>query len=105
MVEYYPSSARDQLRLHQFGKKDVPGIFLGYVLIAGRVRKGDIIVADTEDLEKMDACEIHAWRLDAKEVLTPKNSKKCFPSSRRNSKIVRKRPRFPRTHSEAGTNR
>ena len=28
-----------------------------------------------------------------------------FPSSRRYSKIVRKRPRFPRTHTEAGTNR
>ena len=81
MVEYYPSSARDQLRLHQFGKKDLPEIFLGYVLIAGRVRKGDIMVADTEELEKMDACEIHAWRLDAKEVLTPKNGEKSFSQS------------------------
>ena len=35
--------------------------------------KGDISVADTGELEKMDAAEIHAGRLNAKEVLTPKN--------------------------------
>ena len=27
MVEYHPISPRDQSRLHQFGKKVVPGIF------------------------------------------------------------------------------
>ena len=35
MVEYHPISARDQSRLHQFGKKVLPGIFLGCALIAG----------------------------------------------------------------------
>ena len=30
MIEYYPVSAREQSRLHQFGKKVLPGIFLGY---------------------------------------------------------------------------
>ena len=30
MVEYHPNSARDQSRLHQFGSKALPGIFLGY---------------------------------------------------------------------------
>ena len=33
--------------------------------------KGDILVADFEELEKMDASEFHARRLNAKEVLTP----------------------------------
>ena len=33
--------------------------------------KGDITVADTEELEEMDASELHARRLKAKEVLTP----------------------------------
>ena len=37
MVEYYPISSRDQSRLHQCGKKVLPGIFLGYELIARRV--------------------------------------------------------------------
>ena len=30
MVEYRPISAKDQSRLHQFGQKVLPGIFLGY---------------------------------------------------------------------------
>ena len=29
------------------------------------------MVADTEELEEMDASEIHARRINAKEVLTP----------------------------------
>ena len=36
MVEYHPISTRDLTRLHQFGKKVLLGIFLGYELIAGR---------------------------------------------------------------------
>ena len=35
MVEYHLISAKDQSRLHQFGKKVLPGIFLGYALFAG----------------------------------------------------------------------
>ena len=42
VVEYYPISTRDQSRLHQIGKKVLPGIFLGYGLIAGRIWKGDV---------------------------------------------------------------
>ena len=38
--------SEDQSRLHQFGKKVFPGFFLGYALIAGRIWKGDIPVAD-----------------------------------------------------------
>ena len=41
-------------------------------LYAGRISKGDIVVADFEELERMDASEIHTWRLNAKEVLTSK---------------------------------
>ena len=38
------------------------------------------MVADIEELEKMDASEIHARRLNAKEVLTPQNGEKfIFP--------------------------
>ena len=36
--------------------------------------KGDIMVADIEELEKVDASELHARRLNAKEVLTPQRS-------------------------------
>ena len=49
--------------------------FLGHALyIAGGLWKGDILVADIEELEEMDASELHARRLNAKEVLTPLRS-------------------------------
>ena len=39
--------------------------------ILRRIWKGDIMVADVEELEEMDASELHARRLNAKEVSTP----------------------------------
>ena len=35
LVEYYTITAKDQSRIHQFGKKVLPGLFLGYALYAG----------------------------------------------------------------------
>ena len=68
MVEYHPISAKDQSRLHQFGAKVLLGIFLGYALYPVRIWKG------------VDASEILAKRLNAKEVLTPMNGGKIiFP--------------------------
>ena len=40
--------------------------------------KGDILIADIEELEQMDASEIHARRLNAKEVSTPWKMKKSY---------------------------
>ena len=40
MVEYHPITAKDQSRIRQFGKKVLPGLFLGYALYAGRIWKG-----------------------------------------------------------------
>ena len=71
LVEYHTITAKDQSRIHQFGKKILPGLFLGYAVYAGGIWKGDVLIADLEELETMDASEIHAWRLNAKEVLTP----------------------------------
>ena len=45
LVECYPISSKDQSRIHQSGKKVLPGLFLGYALYAG-IWKGDIMVAD-----------------------------------------------------------
>ena len=67
MFEYRPISAKDQSTLLQFGKKVLPGIFLGYALVAEGIWKGDIMVADIEELETMDASEIQARRLNANE--------------------------------------
>ena len=76
MVECHAISAKDQSRLHQFGPKVLPGIFLGYVLYAGGIWTGDIMVADIEELEQMDVSETCAKRLNAKEVLTRMSSVK-----------------------------
>ena len=40
LVEYHPITAKGQSRIHQFGKKILPGLILGYALYAkgiGRV--------------------------------------------------------------------
>ena len=79
LVEYYPISAKDQSRIHQFGKKVLPGLFLGYALYAGGIWKGDTLVADLEELETMDASEIYSKRLNAKEVIFPKQGEFIFP--------------------------
>ena len=66
LVHRLSISAKDQSRIHQFGKKVLPGLFLGYALYAGGNWKGDILVADIEELETMDASEIYSRRLNAK---------------------------------------
>ena len=80
-------------------------MFLGYDLYAGWIWKGDILVADIEELETMDASEIYSERLDAKEVIFPnENGKFIFPAADgwiktpggdqelRTSTLVRQRP-------------
>ena len=89
LVEYYPFSANDQSRIHQFGKKVLPGLFLGYALYAGGNWKGDMMVADIEELETMDASEIYSKRLNAKEVTFPKeNGKFIFPVADGRKKLL-----------------
>ena len=39
LVEYHPLTAKDQSRIHQFGKKVLPGLFLGYALYAKGIWK------------------------------------------------------------------
>ena len=82
LVEYHTISAKDQSRIHQFGQIFLPGWFLGYALCARWIWKGDILVADLEELETMDASEVYSKRLNAKEVIFPKeNGKFIFPAA------------------------
>ena len=73
LVEYHPITAKDQSRIHQVGKKVLLGLFLGYALYTGGIWKGDVLVADLEELETLDASEIYSKRLNAKEVIFPKD--------------------------------
>ena len=73
-------SGKDQSRIHQFGKKVLPGLFLGYALYARGIWKGDILVADIEELETMDTSEIYSKRLKCKRGNTSSNKwKNHFP--------------------------
>ena len=113
LVEYQPVAVKDQSRIHQLGKKVLPGLFLGYALYAGRIWKGDVLVADVEELETMDASEIYSKRLNAKEVIFPKEKGEfIFPiadgriktlggdQDLRTSTLVRHRPRVILTFLE-----
>ena len=104
LVEYHPITAKDQSRIHQFGKKVLPGLFLGYALYAGRIWKDDVLIEDLEELETMDASEIYSKRLNAKEVIFPKQGEFIFPiadgrikpfggdQELRTSTLIRQRP-------------
>ena len=61
------------------------------------------MIVEIEELEKLDASETNPRRENAKEVLIsePKKMKFCISCCRWFSKIIRKRLRIPRTHSEA----
>ena len=73
LVEYHLITAKDQYRIHQFGKKVLTWINLRIrSLRLGEFRRGDVLIADLEELETMDASEIYSKRLNAKEVIFPK---------------------------------
>ena len=72
LVENHPITSKDQSRIHHFGKKVLPGLFFGYALYAEGIWKNDVLFADLEELETMDATEIYSKRLNAKEVIFPK---------------------------------
>ena len=55
-------SSKDEARLHQFGKKMLPRIFMGYVLRVEKGWSGDLLTADCQDLEILSASEIHVKR-------------------------------------------
>ena len=85
MVEYHRISAKDLS----------PGLFFGHALYVGEIWKGDILVADIEEVEEVDASELHAKRPNAKEVLTPQRSGNfIFPVADETVKIFRGEPRL-----------
>ena len=59
LVEYHPKTAKDQSKIHQFGK-------LGHALYAGEIWKGDVLVADLEDWRRWTHQKSTSKRLNAK---------------------------------------
>ena len=91
LVEYHPKTVKDQSRIHQFGKKVLPGLFLGYALYAGGIWKGDVLIADLEELETMDASEIYSKRLNAKRGDISQTRRIYFSSRRWTNQNTRRR--------------
>ena len=85
-------------------RKLVAGTFLDYALIAEGIWKGDILVADIEELGNMDASEIHPRRIIAGEVPSPQR-REDFILADGTARLSGRRPRIPRTHSKTGTDR
>ena len=56
MVEYHAISAKDISRLHEFGSKVLPGVFLGYIYIYINIY---IYIVCGDDLEKRHSCRTH----------------------------------------------
>ena len=100
-MTHHPITAKDQSRIHQFGKKVLPGLFLGYALYAGRIWKGDVLVADLEELETMDASEIYSKKkLNAKEVIFPKEGEFNFSNRKWTNQNTRSRSRLENIHHD-----
>ena len=89
LVEYHPITAKDQSRIHQFGKKVLPKLFLGYALYAEGIWKGDILVADSEELETMDASEIYSKKAQCKgSNISQRKLKHYFPAADGRKKLL-----------------
>ena len=88
-VEYLPNSERDKARIHQIRKECLTRIFFGYAVIAGGIWKENILIADIEELENLDASAIYPRRLNAKEVLiSQKNGEFTFPVADGSAKLT-----------------
>ena len=91
LVEYHPITAKDQSRIHQFGKKVLPGLLLGYALYAGGNWKGDVLIADLEESETMDASDICSKKTQCKRGdISPKKENLFFQSQMDESKLPEK---------------
>ena len=91
-------------RLHQFGPEVLPESF-GYVLYAAGTWKGDVLVADIEKLEQMDASEIYAKRLNTKEVRTSMSGEKLNSDRRWNGETLWRRSGSENIHLNPGSSR
>ena len=82
LVEYHPITAKDQSRIHKFGKEVLVGLFLGYALFAVSIWKGDVLIADFEELQTMDASEIYSKKTQC-EIGDISQTRRIYFSNRR----------------------
>ena len=85
MVEYHFLQKTSQGSINLL-RKFLPDIFLGSALRAERIWQGDILVADIEELEKLDASEVRVRRTQCnrRSSRTKKKKRRTFPNRRWN---------------------
>ena len=94
-------TAKDQSRIHEYGKQVLFGLFFGYALYAGGIWKGDVLVADLEELETMDASEIYSKKTQCERCDISHRKRKIYFSNRRwTKKSCWKRSRLENIHLE-----
>ena len=76
-----------------------------FILIAGRMWKEDILVADLDDPEKLAASEIRARRLNATEVLTSKTVNMLYSLSQMEQSNYLAEIRSENIHFNPGSSR
>ena len=79
LVEYHPITAKDQSESINLERKFYLDCSSDTLSTRGGIWKGDVLIADLEELETMDASEIYSKRLIAKEVIFPKEGEFTFP--------------------------
>ena len=79
LVEYYPKNCEGPVKNPSIWKESFTWIVPWIRSVRGGIWKGDVLIADLEELETMDASEIYSKRLDAKEVIFPKQGEFIFP--------------------------
>ena len=82
LVEYHPITAKDQSRIHQFGKKVLPGLFLEYALYAGEFGRVTYWSQTLRSWRRWTHRKSTQKRPNAKEVIFPKEKGEIiFPIS------------------------
>ena len=79
LVECYPFDCEGPVKNPSIWKESLTWIVPRKRSLRGGIWKGDVLIADLEELETMDASEIYSKRLNAKEVIFPKQGEFIFP--------------------------
>ena len=83
LVEYHPITAKDQSRIHQFGKKVLPGLFLGHALYAREFGKVTYWLQTLRSWRRWTHQKSTRIRLNAKEVIFHQSKRRIYFSNRR----------------------
>ena len=86
-----PISTKDKSRLHQFGAKMLPGIFVGCALNSGERWAGDVIIADWHDIENYVTSKVHIKKVQVQRSCSQETAgnmhislRRWLPNTRRN---------------------